>query len=140
MKAPADRSMQPAEQSRYALWLDWGTRLGLAMLVLGFAAYVSGVLPPHVPVDRLPQLWSLPVGQFLAETNTPTGWGWLALLHRGDILGMAGIAVLSGCSVACLLALLPLYAARGDKAYVAICLAEVAVVMLAASGWLAGGH
>ena len=110
------------------------------MLLLSFAAYVSNALPPHVPLERLPQLWTLPVGQYLVEANMPTGWGWLALLHRGDILGLAGIAILAGCSIFCLLALVPLYGARGDKAFVAICLAEVTVVLLAASGWLAGGH
>jgi hypothetical protein len=40
----------------------------------------------------------------------------------------------------CLLALVPLYLRRGDKAFAALCLAEVAVVLLAASGWLSGGH
>jgi hypothetical protein len=36
--------------------------------------------------------------------------------------------------------LVPLYLTRGDKAFAAVCLAEVLVVVLAASGWLAGGH
>jgi hypothetical protein len=42
--------------------------------------------------------------------------------------------------VAALLALVPVYWNRGDRAYAAICVAEVLVVALAASGWLAGGH
>jgi len=130
---------QAAEQLRYARLLDWGTRLGLVVLLISFAAHVTGALTPHVPLERLPQLWALPVGRYLVEAQMPTGWGWLALLHRGDILGLAGIAILAGCSIFCLLALVPLYQARGDKAFVAICLAEVAVVLLAASGWLVGG-
>lgn len=133
-------AVQPPEQERYASLLDWGTRAGLAVLVLSFAAYVLGLLPPHVPLDQLPQLWSLPVDQYLAKTASPTGWGWVALLPGADILGLAGIVIMAGISVPCLLALVPLYAARGDKAFVAICLAEVAVVLLAASGWLAGAH
>lgn len=131
---------QPPEQERYARLLDWGTRLGLAVLVLSFAAYLLGLLPPHVAPERLPELWNLPVDQYLARTQSPTGWGWVALLPGSDILGLAGIVILAGVSVPCLLALVPLYAARGEKAFVAICLAEVAVVLLAASGWLAGGH
>ena len=47
---------------------------------------------------------------------------------------------MAACSVPCLLALVPLYINRGDKAYVLLCLAEVAVVVLAASGLLSGGH
>jgi hypothetical protein len=88
----------------------------------------------------LPELWIHPVGRFLELTQSPTGWGWLALLHRGDIAGLLGIAILSGASVLCLLALVPIYLARGERIFAAVCLAEVAVVVLAASDWLAGPH
>jgi len=140
MKIPGDPVAQAPEQMRYATWLDWGTRVGLVVLLASFAAYVLGLAESHVPVSRLPELWVHPVGRFLELTNSPTGWGWLALVHRGDIAGLLGIAILAGSSVACLLALVPLYLARGDKAFAAVCLAEVAVVLLAASGWLSGGH
>ncbi len=131
---------QSEEHLRYALLLDRGTRIGLAVLVVTFAIYVLDVLQHHVPVQRLPQLWGLSVERYLEATHSPTGWGWLWLLHRGDILGMVGIVILAGCSVVCLLALVPLYRRRGDKAFVALCLAEVAVVLLAASGLIGGGH
>jgi hypothetical protein len=62
------------------------------------------------------------------------------MIHLGDMAGLMGIAILAGGSVACLLTLVPLYASRGDKAFVAICLAEVAVVLLAASGLMLLGH
>lgn len=135
-----DSSVQPPEQLRYARLLDWGTRIGLAVLLISFGAYVLGLLPAHVPPDQLPALWGQPVGRYLELTGTPTGWGWLALVHRGDMAGLLGIAILAGSSVLCLLALVPLYLARGDRAYVIICLAEVAVVALAATGWLRAGH
>ncbi len=140
MKNPGDLAVQPPEQMRYATWLDWGTRVGLIVLLLSFAAYVLGLAQSHVPVSRLPELWIHPVGRFLELTGSPTGWGWLALVHRGDIAGLLGIAILAGSSVLCLLALVPLYWSRGDKAFAAICLAEVAVVLVAASGWISGGH
>lgn len=132
--------VQPPEQLRYARWLDWGTRLGLVVLVLSFAAYVIGLAESHVPVSRLPELWGHPVGRYLALTDSPTGWGWLALIHRGDIAGLAGIAILAGCSLLCLLSLVPLYLRRGDKAYAGLCLAQVVVLLLAASGVLTAGH
>ena len=72
--------------------------------------------------------------------HVPHCWGWLALVHKGDVAGLAGIAILAGCSLVGLLALVPLYLRRGDRAYAALCLAEVAVVLLAASGWISGGH
>lgn len=137
---PAQVVVQPPEQLRYARLLDWGTRLGLVVLLLSFAAYVSGLAESHVSVSRLPELWVHPVGRFLELTDSPTGWGWIALVHRGDVAGLLGIAILSGTSVLCLLALVPIYLARGERAFAAVCLAEVAVVVLAASNWLPGAH
>jgi hypothetical protein len=137
---PISPATQPAEQLRYAKLLDWGNRVGMVALVLSFGAYVLGFVRPHVPLERLPQVWSHPVATYLQETASPTGWGWLSLVQRGDFSGMVGIAILTGCSLVCLLSLVPLYLKRGDKAFAALCLAEVAVVVLAASGWLSGGH
>jgi hypothetical protein len=137
-QAPA--ALQPPEQQRYANLLVWGTRVGLLVVLLGFAAYVSGVVAPQVPVQRLPELWTLPLHQYIAQTGMPTGWGWTALVHHSDILSLAGIALLAGCSVLCLLSLVPLYAGRGERAFVLVCLADAAVVLLAASGLLTGGH
>ena len=140
MKAEHETVEQPLEQLLYARLLDWGARLGLLVLVLSFAAYMLGLAESHVPMRKLPELWEHPVGRYLELTQSPTGWGWLALVHRGDVTGLVGIAILAGCSLVCLLALVPLYWRRGDRAFVALCLAEVAVVLLAASGWLTTGH
>jgi hypothetical protein len=134
------RVEQAVEQLVYARLLDWGTRLGLVVLVPTFAAYMLGLTRPHVPLERLPSLWSLPVASYLQQTGSPTGWGWLVLAWHGDMSGFVGIAILAGCSLPCLLAVLPIYRRRGDKAFVALCLAEVAVLLLAASGWFVGGH
>ena len=75
----------PGEQLVYAGWLDAGTRFGLGLLVLSFAVYVSGVLPPQTGFDELPRLWILPVDRYLAATGLPSGWGWIALLGQGDV-------------------------------------------------------
>lgn len=142
MKLPPPMApvVQPDEQLRYARGLDAFTRVGLALLVASFAVYVFGLLPSRVPVDQLPSLWSLPVAEYLQRTGSPTGWQWLRSLGQADVAGLVGIAVLAGCSLPCLLALVPLYLRRGDKVLAGLCLAEVAVVLLAASGVLAGRH
>lgn len=132
--------VQPPEQLRYARWLEWGTRVGLAALILIFLAYGIGLVEPHVPHSRLPEVWNLPVSQFLAATGLPTGWGWLAFAHRGDIANLLGIAMLTGASLLALLALLPLYLRQRDRVYAALCVAQVAVLLLAASGLLTAGH
>lgn len=133
-------TMQSVEQLRYARLLDWGTRAGLAVLVASFAAYAFGLTPQHVAVQRLPELWALPLAQYLQQTQTPTGWGWLPLAGHGDVAALLGIVVLAGCSLVCLLALAPLYLRRGERAYAALCVAEALVIGLAASGVLGGGH
>jgi hypothetical protein len=128
------------EQLRYAVLLDWGAKIGFAVMVLGFANYVLGLLPHHVPVAQLPGLWSLPLAEYLARTATPTGWRWLVLLAEGEFPGLAGIALLAGCSVVCLTAVAAVYARRGDRIYAAICTLEIAVLVFAASGILTTGH
>lgn len=140
MKPAVDDTRQPPEQGVYAALLEWGTRIGLALLLLSFVAYVTGWMPAQVPPQRLPELWVHPVGRFLALSGLPDGWGWLTRLDKADIAGLLGIAILAGSSVLSLLALVPLYRARRDTAFVCICLAEVAVVLLAASGLLTGAR
>lgn len=137
MKAP---ELQPLEQLVYARWIDWGTRIGLAVLVMLFVAYGAGIVEPLVSHDRLPGLWTLPVERYVAESGVPTGWHWVAQAHRGDIANLVGIALLTGCSVLALLVVLPMYARRGDRALVWIGIAEIAVLVLAASGVLTSGH
>lgn len=139
-QAGAAASLQADEQLRYARWLEWGTRLGLVLLLLSFAAYLGGFVPSHVPRRQLPELWSLPVGEYLQRTGTPGGWGWLQLAGHGDMANLVGIALLASCSLPPLLALVPLHLRRGDRIYAALCLGEVAVLVLAASGLLHGGH
>lgn len=132
--------LQQAEATMYALLLDWGTRIGSFVLVLGFAAYVFGIMEPLVPLDQLPGLWNQPVATYLAKTGTPTGWGWLALAGKGDMFNLIGIAILAGCSIPPLLGMMMLYMKRRDYAFTGISGVIVLVLVLAASGILSGGH
>ena len=125
---------QPPEQLRYARVLEYGSRLGLGLLLVSFAAYLFGAVDAQVELSRLPAIWGLPVARYLELTGTPKGWGWLALVAKGDIAALAGIVVLAGTSLVCLLSVLPLYATRRDRLFVALCLAN-ALVLLAAAGW-----
>ena len=135
-----DNSHISVEQQRYATLLNWGARSGLAILAASFLAYVFGWLPAHVPVEQLPNVWNLPVGEYLKQTGSPTGWAWLGRLGEGDYAGLFGIAWLSGCSLVCLLAVMPIYARRGDRMFLAICVIALLVQLAAASGMLHSGH
>lgn len=130
-------SQEFPEQQRYSVLLHWGSRSGLALLVISFAAYVAGLLPAHIPLEQLPQVWSLPSGQFIQQTGAPTGWGWLGRIGEGDYAAILGIAWLSGCSLLPLLAVIPVYLSRRDRIFAAICAVEIAILLLAASGILA---
>lgn len=124
-------------QRRYARWLAWGVRLGLGLLAVTFVAYAGGFIAPHVPIEQLPQLWSRPASDLLQQTGVRAGWGWAAFLGRADMMVLAAIALLSTCSLACLAAAIPVFARQGERALVAICVLEILVVALAASGLFA---
>jgi len=127
------------EQLRYARVLDWGMKLGLAVLAAAFFAYAFGILPAQIPQADLPRLWGLPAAEYLRETGSSGGWSWLAMLGTGDALALAGLALLAGASVPCLFALLPVFAARRDWAYFSMALLLAGVLVFAASG-LPGWH
>lgn len=64
-------------------WWIWPIALcmatfALGILVAGFLACALESLPAHVPMDRLTQLLSLPLAQFLNAAQAPPGWAWLA--------------------------------------------------------------
>lgn len=129
-----------ADQRAYARLLAIVTNAGLAALTLFFAAYVFGLLDPHVPHDRLPELWRLPAADFLQAVGLAPGWGWTAWLHRADILTLVGIAALAFASVPCLAVIMPVYWRARQRALLLICAFEILVILLAASGFVSGGH
>ena len=129
-----------SDQERYARLLAIGTNTGLGMLVVLFGIYMLGVVDPHVPHERLPEIWHLPSGDFLELARLEAGWGWTARLRHADILTLLGIVTLAFCSVPCLLAVMPVYWRSRQRMLFAICGLEVVVITMAASGFLAGGH
>lgn len=119
-------------QELFARWLDVATRIALALLVAGFAVYVSGLAPAQVPLADLPTLWRLPLRDYLAASGVPTGWGWLALSGRGDYLNYYAIGLLCCIVLLALLRALPVLPRR----YAAIAALQVVVLLAAASGLL----
>lgn len=128
------------EQLAYAKVLDWGMKIGFVMVVCTFAVYVLGVVPPHIPVEQLPQYWAMPVSKYLQATNVHTGWSWLGLIGKGDFMNFLGIAFLSAVTIGCYLRILPMLIRGGDKIFSFIAILEVLVLVLAASGVLVAGH
>ena len=129
------------EQIAYAKILDLGMKLGLLLLVISFAIYVFGIFTPHVPLEDLPKYWKLSVHDYLQQTGIEPGWAWLSMLHKGDFLNFLGIAFLAGVSIICYISIIPTLFRKGDTIYAFLAIAEVLVLVLAASGILkSGGH
>ena len=129
------------EQVAYAKLLDLGMKLGLIMLVVTFIIYLSGIFTPHIPVNDLPNYWSMPVKEYLKATNIHTGWSWIYLLGKGDFLNFTGIAFLSGVTIICYMRIIPILFRKKDTIYAVLAIIEVLVLVLAASGILkSGGH
>jgi len=137
----SDKTKASEEQIAYANVLNIGMWFGLALLIITFFVYLSGVLPSYVPINDLPKYWTMRVHDFNVALNAPTGWGWTSLVGKGDYLNFIGIAILSGLTILCYLVILPILARKKDRAYVVIAIVEVLVLSLAASGLLkVGGH
>jgi hypothetical protein len=120
-----------AEQSGYAGFVSRLVWLGLAVIGLAFPAYVLGWLAPQWPLERLPTWWGLSAQQ-VAQLAPPSGWPGADVFVRPDLLSLAGIAVLASAPALGLLGLVRPYWRRGDHLYVWICLALVALLVVAA--------
>ncbi len=136
-----ERTRASEEQLVYAELLNKGMWIGLALLIITFLVYLTGALPTAVPIEELSQHWGKRAVVFNRDLHIPTGWGWLRNAAKGDYLNFVGIAILSGLTIVCYAVIMPIFRRRKDNAYFFIALAEVLVLVLAASGILkAGGH
>jgi len=129
------------EQLAYANILELGMKAGLLMLIVTFIVYLSGLLPPHVPVKDLPMYWSMPVKKYLAAAHIHPGWSWLFMIGKGDFLNFVGIAFLAGVTILCYMRIIPIFFRKKDRVYGILAIIEVLILVLAASGILkSGGH
>jgi len=136
-----EKTKASEEQIVYANLLSKGMLFGLAVLIITFLIYMTGLLPSYIPIDELPQHWGKRVYTFNQDLGLPTGWGWLKNVGKGDYLNFIGIAILSGMTIVCYAVIMPILKRKKDTAFFFIALAEVLVLVLAASGLLkSGGH
>ena len=135
-----DIKASPA-QLRYADTLFYGALLGFVTMLITYALYVFGVMTPQIPLDDMPRLWSQSAAAYRAAGNIPQGWGWLALVGKGDICNFIGIAFLAALTIICFVQLAIGLLRQKQWIMAIIAILEVLVLSLAASGVLvAGGH
>jgi hypothetical protein len=127
------------EQVTYANMLFYGCWGGLALMALTYLLYVFGIVSPHVPLEKVPLLWSQPVGTYLELGNVPHGWGWTVLIAKGDFLNFLGIVLLAGMTIVCYIPLIPVFLKRKEFVFATLALAEIIVLLFAASGIVGGG-
>ena len=129
------------EQLLYANILNKGMAVGLIGLIVTFIVYGSGILEPMIPIDQVQHYWVMPVSQYLAESGIHAGWAWLGNLGYGDMLTFLPIAFLSLLTIICYAAILPGLIRKKDTPYIVLCIVEIIVLTVAASGILGtGGH
>jgi hypothetical protein len=135
-----ERDYASPEQRLYAAWLDVGSKIGFVALLITFFIHVFELVPPGIALEHLPLYWHLPVADFIRMTGAPTGWAWIARLGEADLLNFIGVAILGLVTVACYVRVLPSFVRAGNRVFVAICLAEVLVLLAAALHVVGAGH
>ena len=132
--------MNENEHRVYARWLGFGVAVGFTALVISFVIYLSGVVAPGIPPQDLPKYWGLPVAEYVKVTGAPTGWSWVRRLGESDLLNFAGVAILGCATLLCYLRMLPIFVGKRERLLVAICVAQIVVLALAASGVVFSVH
>jgi lipoprotein signal peptidase len=148
MAEPNIQATATGEQILYANILEKGMYVGLLLLFITFALYVFGIMTPVIPLDQVANYWTTSAHDYLVAINNeflhwdhlPLGWAWFSLLSKGDFLNFLPIAILSGVTIMCYLAIVPGLFRRGDTAYAVMAIAEAVILAAAASGLLAVGH
>ena len=128
------------EQRVYARWLDWTARIGFAALAGAFLLYALGVVEPHIPLARLPELWSLPLDRYRELTGAPSGWHWWRYLDKSESHSLIGVGLLALATLVCYLRFGILLLRRREFLAAAIVGAQVLVLLAAAANLFSGGH
>ena len=120
------------EHDIYARWLARGTSIALVVLIASFLAYALALRDPHLPPQELVRLWAFPVDHYIAASGAPTGWGWLALLHKSDYLIFLAVAMLGFTTALCYARIIPVLLAQGERWRALIAVLQVLVLLGAA--------
>lgn len=134
------KSAMSDEQRVYARWLDWTTRIGFAALVGAFLLYAFGVVEPHIPLQQLPELWSLPLDRYRELTGAPSGWHWWRYLDKSESHSLIGVGLLALATLVCYVRLVILLLRRRESLPAAIVAVQILVLLAAAANLFSAGH
>jgi hypothetical protein len=129
------------DQIIYANLLLIGMLSGIIILLITYTIYVTGLLPSHIDMSVISANWGKSIHEYLEITHSPHGWGWVALLGKGDFLNYVGFILLGTLTIFCYLVLVRGYFREKNWIYTGISILEIVVLSLAASGIFgSGGH
>lgn len=138
---PGDTPLTREMSRRFALIERMGGRIGLALMLVAFAAYLTGWMEAYIEPERLLGLLKGGVASLVAESGQPTGWGWLAYLGYSDMLSLSALVLLVLTVGVAFLGIIPVLIKHGDRTYLVLVLLQLAIFLLAGSNLLGpGGH
>ena len=123
-------------QILYANILNAGMLIGFISLITIFILYISGILSPLIPPEKVESYWTLPLHDYLEKSGMEVGWAWFGKLQYGDMLNFVPIAFLSLLTIICYISLIPGLLRKKDTTYTVIAIVEIIVLLVAASGIL----
>ncbi len=124
----------------YADWMETGTRIGAGGLAFAYLAYVTGLLPPHVPINTIVAHWHLPAAEMASACGFYRGTSWIHAFREGDYLTVLLLAFLATVTIWSFARLIPFLIRERDLPMMLVVLAQLAILVLAASGVLHVGH
>ncbi len=117
----------------------WGVRLGITGMIVAFGLYLTGLVQPFIAPSRLVGLIGGGVTAYVRDNQVPTGWDWLSLLGRSDMLSLSSLVFMVGVIAAAYLALVPVLIRQGNRIYLGLVILQLGVFLLAGFGDF-GGH
>jgi len=127
-------------QEIYARWLERGAKIAFAFALGTLALYLTGVLAPLVPLDKLPRLWTLSAAEMMREAHAPGGWSWLHFIRYGDYLNVLGISLFALLALVCTARVVPAFLRSGERAQALLAALQVLVLLAAALNLFPGAH
>ena len=132
--------MKHDPQELYARWLEHGARATFVFAFATLVLYLAGVLPPLLPLDELPRLWTLSAAEMMREAHAPGGWSWLHFVRYGDYLNVLGISLFALLALVCTARVVPAFWRSGERMQALLALLQVLVLLAAALDLFPGIH
>ncbi len=126
-------------QLSYATLLVWLVRVGLVVMSVFFLLYATGWVPAAIPIGEVPAYWAMDASSYARTVGVPTGWHWIHFLDDGSVLAFLGTILFPIASTIAAFAAAALFARNRVTVYSLIALAETVVLVIAATGIIAGG-